>query len=243
LSQLAKDPSANGRLSVGIVGAGPVGTVLGQALASAGHVVICIVATEPKNIERAEVLLPEVDIVTVPEIIQQADLVLLAIPAEEIKKTVTGIAEAGLFRSGQILAHTAGEYGYEVLEPAISKGVIPLAIHPAMTFTGTSIDLSRIRESYFAVAAPNVALPIAQALVIEMGAEPIVVSEENRKVYFEAISVANNFSKLIVNQSIGLLESMGIENARSVLAPVIRSAVEEALAEGHIPIDPEELLN
>ena len=55
--------------------------------------------------------------------------------------------------------------------------------------------------------------------------------------------MANNFSKLIVNQSIGLLESVGIDNARSVLAPVIRSAVEEALAEGHVPIDPEELLN
>lgn len=220
-----------------------MGAVLGQALAAAGHVVIGIAATDEKNIERAEALLPEVDVLTVPQVIEQADLVLLAIPADEIAKTVSGIAEAGLFRAGQLLAHTAGEFGFEVLEPAINKGVIPLAIHPAMTFTGTSIDLSRIRESYFAVAAPNVALPIAQALVIEMGAEPIVIPEENRKVYFEAISVANNFSKLIVNQSIGLLESVGIENARSVLAPVIRSAVEEALAEGHVPIDPEELLN
>ena len=92
-------------------------------------------------------------------------------------------------------------------------------------------------------AAPPVALPIAQALVIEMGAEPIVISETDRKVYFEAISVANNFSKMIVNQSIGLLESVGVDNARVVLGPLIRSAVEEALAEGHTPLDPEELLN
>ena len=243
MSQSANRSSSNGRLSVGVVGAGPVGAVLGQALAAAGHMVIGIAATEPKNIERAETLLPDVAVVSVPQIIEQADLVLLAIPAEEIEKTVSGIAEAGLFRAGQLLAHTAGEFGFGVLEPAVSKGVIPLAIHPAMTFTGTSIDLARIRESYFAVAAPNVALPIAQALVIEMGAEPIVISEQDRKTYFEAISVANNFSKLIVNQSIGLLESLGIENPRSVLAPVIRSAVEEALAEGHVPIDPEELLN
>jgi predicted short-subunit dehydrogenase-like oxidoreductase (DUF2520 family) len=76
-----------------------------------------------------------------------------------------------------------------------------------------------------------------------MGAEPIVISEEDRKVYFEAISVANNFSKLIVNQSIGLLESIGIEHARVVLGPLIRSAVEEALADGHTPINPEELLS
>jgi predicted short-subunit dehydrogenase-like oxidoreductase (DUF2520 family) len=220
-----------------------VGAVLGQALAAAGHQIVGIATTDAANIERAEALLPQVAVIPVPQIIQQSDLVLLAIPAEEIEKTVAGIAEAGLFRAGQLLAHTAGEFGFGILEPAVSKGVIPIAIHPAMTFTGTSVDLSRIRESYFAVAAPNVALPIAQALVIEMGAEPIVISEQDRKTYFEAISVANNFSKLIVNQSIGLLESVGVENARSVLAPVIRSAVEEALAEGHVPIDPEELLN
>ena len=240
---MGNSAATTGRLSFGVVGAGPVGAVLAKALASAGHVLIGISSTSPKNIERAEALMPEVNVLTVPEIIEKADLILLAIPADEIAKTVSGLSEAGLFRAGQLLAHTAGEFGVEVLQPAISKGVIPLAIHPAITFTGTTIDLARIRESYFAVAAPNVALPIVQALVIEMGAEPIVISEADRKTYFEAISVANNFSKLIVNQSIGLLESVGIGNARQVLAPVLRSAVEEALAEGHVPIDPEELLN
>jgi predicted short-subunit dehydrogenase-like oxidoreductase (DUF2520 family) len=112
-----------------------------------------------------------------------------------------------------------------------------------MTFTGTSIDLARIRESFFAVAAPVVALPIAQALVIEMGAEPIVISEQNRAKYFEAVSVANQFSAMIVNQAIGLLEEIGVDDARGVIAPTIRSAVEQALAKGHQPLDPDELLS
>ena len=215
----------DGRLNVAVIGAGPVGTVLGQALATAGHKLV----TANSNYPQATVA--------------EADLVLFAIPAAQIAATVTGYAKAGLFKPGQLIAHTAGEFGIEVLKPAVEQGVIPLAIHPAMTFTGTAIDLQRIRESYFGVAAPEVALPIAQALVIEMGAEPIVISEEDRKVYFEAISVANNFSKLIVNQSIGLLESIGIEHARVVLGPLIRSAVEEALADGHTPINPEELLS
>lgn len=215
----------DGRLNVAVIGAGPVGTVLGQALAAAGHKLLTANSNDPQA--------------TVAE----ADLVLFAIPADQIVNTVSGYAKAGLFKPGQLIAHTAGEFGIGALQPAVEQGVIPLAIHPAMTFTGTSIDLQRIRESYFGVAAPEVALPIAQALVIEMGAEPIVISEEDRKVYFEAISVANNFSKLIVNQSIGLLESIGIEHARVVLGPLIRSAVEEALADGHTPINPEELLS
>jgi hypothetical protein len=47
---------------------------------------------------------------------------------------------------------------------------------------------------------------------------------------------------MIVNQAIGLLESVGVSDARSVLAPVIRSSIEVALAAGHKPIDPSELL-
>jgi predicted short-subunit dehydrogenase-like oxidoreductase (DUF2520 family) len=93
------------------------------------------------------------------------------------------------------------------------------------------------------VAAPAVALPIAQALVIEMGAEPIVIAEEDREKYFEAISVASSFSSMIVNQSIGMLEEIGIEPATQMLAPLIRSSVEVALAQGHRPIDPTELLD
>ncbi len=233
----------NGRLSVGIIGAGPVGAVLGQALASAGHQIIGVATTTPANIERAESLLPGIKVMPVPSIIEQADLVLLAIPAEQIAPTVTGFAEAGLWRAGQLVAHTAGEFGYGILQSAAQQGVIPLAIHPAMTFTGTSIDLVKIRESYFAVSAPNIALPIAQALVIEMGAEPITISEDDRSAYAEAISVANNFSRMIVNQAIGLLESTGIESPRAVLGPLIRSSVEQALADGYQQIDPEELLD
>ena len=67
-------------------------------------------------------------------------------------------------------------------------------------------------------------------------------AEEDRAKYFEAISVASSFSSMIVNQSIGMLEEIGIEAASSVLAPLIRSSVEVALSQGHKPIDPTELL-
>ena len=233
--------SANGRLNVGIIGAGPVGVVLGLALAGAGHLVVGVSAISQENRERAEAMLPNVPLMDVPEILQQADLVLLAIPDEELVPTVTGFAEAGLWHQGQIVAHTSPEHGYGALAPAAAQGAIPLAIHPAMRFSGTSIDLAKLPDAYFAVSAPKSALPIAQALVIEMGGEPVVVEEESRAKYAEAFSVAASFSAMIVHQAIGLLEEAGVENPRGLLAPVVRTAVEQALAEGHQPLDPEAL--
>lgn len=231
-----------GRLTIGIVGAGAVGAILGQALAAAGHRIVGYSTSSDKNIERAEVLLPGVPRLDMAQVIKEADFVVFAVPGNQLVELISGVARAGLFKPGQLLAHTSADFGYSVFDPAISVGVIPLAIHPAMNFTGTSIDLTRLRESFFAVSAPNVAIPIAEALVIEMGGEPFVVAEENRGKYSEAISVADNFSKMIVNQSIGMLEEVGLVDARAILAPLLRSAVEQALAVGHQPIDPDELL-
>ena len=99
-----------------------------------------------------------------------------------------------------------------------------------MSFTGTSIDLARLPGTWFAVTAPAPVLPIGQALVVEMGGEPVVVAEADRAAYGEAIDTAVTFSAAIVDQASGLLDGIGVARPGAVLAPLVRSAVENALA-------------
>jgi len=229
-----------GRLNVGVLGTEPAGIAMAQALATAGHMVV---AASPRPVEgedAIEVLLPMAKKLSDEQILEVADLVLLAVPATEIAAKVSELRDS--WRAGQLVVHLAAEFDHEILSEAVSKGAIPLAIHPAMRFTGTSLDLNRMKESFFAVSAPVVALPIAQALVIEMGAEPIVIASSARASYAEAIEVASNFSAMIVNQAIGLLEQAGVENPALVIAPVIESAVDQALSKGHRQIKPEDLM-
>lgn len=231
-----------GRLTVGVIGSDLVGIALAQALQKAGHFVSARTAEDSDTEEKLSVLLPTAKVLDAAELIENVDLVLLALGKDEIENSVAEYAQEKLWRGGQLVIHTATEFGHEALLPATMLGAIPLAISPAMRFTGTSLDLNRITESYFAISAPSVALPIAQALVIEMGAEPIVIDSEQRSSYAEAIGVASNFSAMIVNQAIGLLEQAGVQNPASVIAPVVRSAVEQALSKGHRKIDPEDLI-
>ena len=99
-----------------------------------------------------------------------------------------------------------------------------------MVFTGTSVDLVRLRESYCAVTAPTAVLPIGQALVVEMGAEPVIIDEADRAQYAEAVSTATSFSAAIVRQAVALLAEINVESPSHVLAPLVRSSVESALA-------------
>jgi len=219
----------SGRLGVGIVGAGRVGPVLGAALAGAGHAIVGISAVSEASRDRAEAMLPGVPVLEVPDLIERSELVILAVPESELQSLVAGLAATGAWQPGQLVLHTAPGVGTSVLAPAMAAGAIPLAINPAMVFTGTSIDLVRLRESFCAVTAPTPVQPIGQALVVEMGAEPILVAEADRPAWAEAVSTATSFSSAIVGQAVGLLGGIGIESPGSVLGPLVRSSVETAL--------------
>lgn len=229
-----------GRLNIGVLGGSTEGIAIAQALQQAGHQVVAISENAAASADVLSVLLPLAKRESDSFVIEESELVLLAVEPNEIQSLVANNIKK--FRAGQIVVHLAAEFDHEVLSSLAEKGVITLSLHPAMRFTGTSLDINRIKESYFAVSAPAVALPIAQALVIEMGAEPVVVLGPERKLYAEAIAVAGNFSAMIVNQAIGLLEQAGVENPALVIAPVIESAVDQALSKGHREIDPKDLI-
>lgn len=219
----------SGRLGIGLVGAGRVGPVLALALAGAGHAITGVSAISAESRERAESLLPGVPVLEVPEVVRRSELVLFAVPGEELPGLVRGLAETGAWQPGQLVVHTAAEHGYGVFAPALAAGAIPLALHPALVFTGTSLDLTRLAGSTIAVTAPAPVLPIGQALAVEMGAEPIVVAEEDRPAYAEAIAAASEFSRAVVRQSAEQLRELGIERPDQVLGGLVRAAIEEEL--------------
>ncbi|WP_168626146.1 MULTISPECIES: Rossmann-like and DUF2520 domain-containing protein [unclassified Cryobacterium] len=222
--------TAAARLGIGIIGAGRVGPVLGAALAGAGHAIVGISTVSEASRERAEALLPGVPILEIPDVIERAELVILAIPASELDSLVSGLAAAGVWHPGQLVLHTAPGLGVSVLAPAVAAGAIPIALHPAIAFTGTSMDLVRLREAYCAVTAPGPVQPIGQALAVELGAEPVLIDEADRAAYGEAISTATEFSASIVGQAVDLLAGIGVESPGAVLSPLVRAAVDNALA-------------
>ena len=103
-----EDRPARG-LAVGVVGTGRVGAVLGAALARAGHRVVAASAVSVASRQRAHALLPGVALVTPPEVLARAELVLLTVPDDALPGLVEGLVDTGAVRPGQLArAHLAG---------------------------------------------------------------------------------------------------------------------------------------
>lgn len=220
------------RLAVGVIGVGRAGAVLGAALDRAGHRVVAVSAVSDLSRLRAEALLPNAVVVEVPDVIDRADLVLVAVPDDALPGLIAGLAETGNVRAGQFWMHPAGRYGAEVFDPVTRLGALPLAVHPVMTFTGTSLDLQRLADCPFGVTAPEALRPVAEALVVEMGGDPIWVPADRRSTYHAALAYGANYLITLVAQCLELLTAAGIEQPQRLVAPLLSASLDNALRLG-----------
>lgn len=227
-------------MKIGVIGDEPAGLILAKAWAGAGHELIGVFVESTQAIERVEDLMPDVPIAPMAAVAEDADLVVLAVPYADIELTCEGLTDLGVFGPKKIIVQLSPHHGYQVLSAASRVGAIPVALHPLMHFTGTSMDLTVLKNTTVAISAPEPLLAIAQALAIELGAEPAVIKEEQRAAYSEAFEVASGFSSLVVKQAVGILNEAGVPDAARLIAPVVRSAVETALYSPVKGIDPED---
>lgn len=224
------------RLDVGVVGAGRVGAVLGAALSRAGHRVVAASGVSDASRERARLLLPGVRLRPVPDVVAAAELVLLTVPDDELEPLVAGLTETGAWQAGQLVVHTSGRFGARVLDPALAAHVMPLALHPAMTFSGTRVDLDRLSGCCFGVSAAEPLRPIAEALVVEMGAEPVWVDEEARPRYHAALAHGSNHLVTLVAQAVQVLRDAGVGEPERLLAPLLSASLDGALRAGDVAL-------
>jgi predicted short-subunit dehydrogenase-like oxidoreductase (DUF2520 family) len=225
-------PGRAPRLSIGVIGVGRAGVPLAAALARAGHPLVGAHAVSARSRRRAAEMLPGTPLLSVGEVMRAADLVLLTVPDDVLADLVGGLADIGEVTPGQFLVHASGRYGTGILEPAARLGALPLALHPVMTFTGGRADLDRLAGCPFGVTAPAVLRPVAEALVVEMGGEPVWVPEEARPLYHAALANGANHLVTLVALTLDLLGSAGVEAPAALVRPLLTAALDNVLRMG-----------
>jgi predicted short-subunit dehydrogenase-like oxidoreductase (DUF2520 family) len=224
--------SSESRLRVGVVGTGRVGSALGAALDRVGHKVVAASGVSLESVRRAEEMLPGVPLVSVQDVFASAELVLLTVPDDALPSLVSGLVATESIRPGTLLVHTSGRYGASVLEEATRIGGLPLALHPAMTFTGTDVDVARLDGCSFGVTTLEPLRPIAEALVVEMGGEPEWITEEARPLYHAALAYGSNYIVTLVAQAAELLAEAGVAHPGRMLGPLLGASLDNALRAG-----------
>src|SRR4051794_4061968 len=190
-------------LRVGVIGAGRVGAVLAAALESAGHTVVAAAGESDASRSRIADLLPAATRAKPTDVARACDLLLLTVPDDMLGNVVTVLSDSGALRAGQYVVHTSGRHGLAVLGPARRVGAHVVALHPAMTFTGTDLDLDRLSAGggcVFGLTAGADERAFAEGLVADLGGRPMWVPEEMRTLYHSGLAHGANHLVTLVSQ-------------------------------------------
>lgn len=217
---------------IGVVGAGRVGAVLAGALRAAGHEVVAVAGESTASRDRAALLLPGVPVEKPTEVARTCDLLLLTVPDDMLANVVVSLVGAGAIRPGQVVCHSSGRHGLAVLAPATAIGARAIAMHPAMTFTGTAVDLERLRGCVFGFTAEPGERLLAESLIADLHGVAMFVPEDRRILYHAALAHGANHLVTLVSQAMDLLAAAGAEDPAATLRPLLSAALDNALDKG-----------
>jgi len=224
-------------LRVGVVGAGRVGAVLAAALRhpshGPGHEVVAVAGESDASRRRIAALIPGVRVAKPTDVARSCDLLLLTVPDDMLGNVVTTLADAGALHEAQYVVHTSGRHGLAVLAPATKLGAHPIALHPAMTFTGTTADLGRLAGCVFGLTAATPGdRALAEGLVGELGGQPLWVPEEMRTLYHAGLAHGANHLVTLVSEAMEILVAAGATDPAGTLRPLLSAALDNALDQG-----------
>lgn len=228
-------------MRVGVVGPGRVGAALAGALVAAGIDVTCWcgrgdAGTDSAGRRRMADLAPDVTRLDLRQLAGSVDLVLIAVPDQALSSVVGQLAEqasqTGRDRwTGHAVWHVSGAAGLAPLAPLIARGAAGLALHPAMTFTGTRADLPRLAGAAWARTSTPAATDLADRLIHALGGRVVPIADEHRLVYHAALSHASNFFTVLEGQAADLLRGIGVADPVQLLQPLAAAALANAFAE------------
>ncbi len=220
------------RYSVGVIGAGRVGAVLAAALRSQGHEITAVAGESAASRTRIETMLPGVRVLKPTSVAKSAELLLLTVPDDVLDNVVRMLVASKAIRRGQLVVHTSGRHGLAVLQPALNIGARGIAMHPALTFTGTDVDLERLAGCAYGVTSAVDEYTTAQALVNDLGGTVVRVADHDRAQYHAALAHGANHLVTLVSQAMDLLRETGTDDPAATLRPLLTAALDNALTYG-----------
>ena len=214
--------------TVGVVGAGRVGAVLAAKFRAAGHPIVGVSGRSAASQLRIQTLLEGVETLAPADVVERADIVVIAVPDDALAEVVAVIGSARPSRPDADAHQRPARLGRSRADgPGRRPGD---RLPPGHDLHGTEVDLGR--TCAFGLTAEPADRALAEMLVAELGGTPEWIDESDRTSYHAALSHGSNHLNTLVVQAMDVLRAAGVEDPSAVLRPLLTASLDNALAYG-----------
>lgn len=192
-------------ISVGVIGAGRLGTTLAAALERAGYAVNA--ATSERNGK---------------SIADQCDLVFLTVPDGAIAE----VCQAIPWGPRHSVVHCSGAIGLDVLTAAADAGAMTGSLHPLQTFPSREPEPERFAGIVCGIEGAEPLGSMLEEIAVALGSRPVRLEGVDRALYHAAAVTASNLVVALASAATRLWALAGLpgEAGREALSPLLLAA-------------------
>ena len=219
--------------TIGVIGAGRLGSSLAQGMAAAGYSVVAASTRRPEHARWLDDRMPGATVTNIAqEVADAADAVFICVD----DGSIAAVCRAIRWRAGQSVIHCSGAQPLSVMAAADARGAFTGGFHPLQTFPGPDMA-RRFSGIAFGIESRSAGLSDwMKRLAHDLGGTTVEISEDVRAAYHASAVMACGLLTGLVGLSADMWRSLGIDRQRAVelLTPLVASTV-EGIGEQGIP--------
>ena len=219
--------------TVGIVGAGRLGSSLAQAMAVAGYTVTAASTRRPEHARWLAGRVPGATVThSAQEVVDASDAVFICVDDGSIE----AICNSLQWRDGQSVIHCSGAQPLTAISGADAQGAVTGGFHPLQTFPSPDME-HRFSGIAFGIESRDAGLRDWLTRVAnDLGGTTVAISADVRAAYHASAVMACGLLAGLVGLSADMWSSLGVDRERAVelLTPLVSSTV-EGIGERGIP--------
>ena len=223
-----------GKPSFAIIGAGKVGSALGDLLKERGYAPVGVYSRSPESAQKLADKLGTKVYRSPADAAGSAELVFVTTTDREISAITSMIARRGGQRVGQTFIHTSGALSSDVMEPVRRQGAWAISVHPLQSFASLESAKENLPGSCFALEGDEQAIPQAIGLVNDLQGRHFIIRAEDKPLYHAAAVVASNYLVSLMHLSASIYQQLGLneEQAMDALFPLIQGTLNNIARSG-----------
>lgn len=215
-----------------------MGTALGLALSAAGYDIQALVSRRMSQARKSSRLFRSGPIALGADRLAElppSDIVLIATPDDATSQVAAALSsKTKANSSGRVALHTSGALSSAELYPLRGAGFSVGSMHPLLAVSDPVVGAKKLGNAFFCVEGDHQAVLAARKLVKSLGAQSFQVRPEEKPLYHAAAVMSSGHVVALMDVALEMLSVCGLseKQARQVILPLVRSAVENTATSG-----------
>ncbi len=216
-------------MKIGFIGSGRVGQIFGKYLYDKNFNVAGYTSRTMVSAQAGAALVSGKAYLTIEELIQEADLILITTPDNAIEETAGLIADMPAKIENKLFVHMSGALRSTIMGNIIEKHPNNwlYALHPLQAFVHVTKGVQDLAHTVFTIEGPDERIQVLEDMLKSCGNEYFILKQEQKELYHGAACVASNYLVTLVDLALDLMGAAGIEaqGAYRALWPLIQGTL------------------